>query len=182
MATALRELQPPYGTVAYDDGTVVLVDSIRHCLRVLNNDGSERCAIGGRGSRFDQFLRPKGMCRVGRNLVCVCDSGNRRLSFVDIHQEAVVKAFGGLVCPVDVTFIPSNGLLAVVDSGKTSLDFYDLEGELRQTVRHQCFSHPFQILSHPISGNLFITDSKDSDAVTHEFTVKVWSKELLLCL
>ena len=173
MATDLSLLQKPSGTVAFDDGTVVLVDLVQHCLRVMNEDGSERCKIGSRGSRFEQFLRPYGICKVGRDLVCVCDRGNRRLSFVDINRQAVVKAFGGLSYPADVTFISSRHLLAVADAKKKSLDFYDLEGELQQSVKIDLVSLRVRIHPHPVSGNLHVVDSGGKETIVFEVSIEV---------
>lgn len=171
MSREIDEFKEPFGTIALDDGTVVLVDSPQHCIRILNSDGSSRCRIGSKGSKFEQFFQPRGLCKLTRSTVCVCDSGNRRITFIDIDEEKVTQSFGGLQRPWDVEYLHEQELLVVVDLGFKGLHFFDCSGNLVNSEQHEFMMNPIRVHQNPITKHLHVMDKQGSSV--HEFTVMV---------
>ncbi len=74
----------PYGVTAAPDGTLYVIEYGSGQLKRVTADGQLLGAFGGAGAGDEQFAGPWGLAVDAQRRVYICDTGNRRMVFVQL--------------------------------------------------------------------------------------------------
>lgn len=113
-------------------GRLWVAETLRDRLAVIEPDGTRR-AIGARGARAGEFLRPAGIACAADGRVFVADTGNQRVQVLD-GAGAPLLAFGargrgvGGLCEPRGLALDARRVL-VADAGNARVACFTLEGE-----------------------------------------------------
>jgi len=117
----------PFGCIALENGTTVMVEQTLNRLRVVDGDGNEGF-LGGKGSAPGQFDNPHGIDRTGDlDQVVIADTGNAQIQILRLSTGKTVKILGGgkLKKPWDVASVPSDAILLAADVGLRAIAVFD---------------------------------------------------------
>jgi len=117
------------------EGTVVVTDTLGHCVYVFDKEGNGLRKIGGKGEKRGQFHSPYGVLFLNDNEILIADSENHRIQQLNIKTGNVVKTFGKrgtgkgeFQCPVDVCF-DSEGRIFVTEYSNNRIQVMSKAGE-----------------------------------------------------
>ena len=126
-----------YGVAFDPKGDVWMTDWLNNKLVKLSQDGQILQTIHHASGDSDRFIRPLAVSVSPDGLICICDSGNRR---VTVHDEegTYLYSFGfegpqQLAWPYDMAF-GSDGLAYVTDIGNNTVSVWSKEGTFKRVL------------------------------------------------
>ncbi|KAL9958731.1 hypothetical protein ACROYT_G035785 [Oculina patagonica] len=124
-----------HGIAVNTDGKMVVIDSNRHCVHVLDEKGNRLSKFGNKGSNSGQFKSPAGVAFLNDNEILVADQRKHRIQHINIQTGTVVKSFGKCGAgkdevkhPVDVC-LDDEGRIVVTDCDNHRIHVLSKEGE-----------------------------------------------------
>ena len=163
----LKDLNQPFGVTTNNSSDIIVVDSGKHRVFVIDSDGEE-IFFGKQGTKKGQFKKPCGVAADHVENIYVVDSNNHRIQKFSPEGKCITFV-GGLgngrlqfAHPIGICFNETNHLLYVCDQANnriqvlsTNLTFMrsfgtpgDGDGELNYP-KHIAFDQ---------SNNLYVTD------------------------
>ena len=128
------DLLLPGGFAVRPDGSIVVADTGRHEIVILDSAGAERARWGGRGTEPGRFNEPRGVA-ISADRIFVADLGNHRVQVFDGAggHLLTVGGFGAeegrFNRPVDVAAAP-DGRFFVADADNSRIQAFGADGRL----------------------------------------------------
>ena len=75
----ITDVSGPWGLALKNDGQLLVVEYMKHCVSIFSGEGKNRQSFSSRGSGPDQLEYPRGVALSATGNILVCDSGNSRI-------------------------------------------------------------------------------------------------------
>ena len=109
----ITELKGPRGVAVSDDGRVIVIENIRNCVTILDNEGKKVKSLGGKGGSGNaQFSTPRGVAITPDNFILVSDDHRIQKISMDGYRIASV---GNLSRPSGIAISPITGQVYIAE-------------------------------------------------------------------
>ena len=179
--TGEQKLNQPNGIAANEQGDVFVADTGNNRLVKLFNPGNDLAYISCVGENGDGpgcFDQPYDVALDSRNNLYVTDTGNHRVQIfsVDLNYErswgTKGKQPGRLFLPTAIGVTDKNfrwtyfkeEFVVVVDNGRTRIQQFDLNGNLKKEIKSRDFGFPESLLGYiaiDYYNNIYVTDKQN---------------------
>ncbi|MBI2931712.1 MAG: hypothetical protein HYY16_08675, partial [Planctomycetes bacterium] len=85
------QLAVPVSITVDKEGRVYVLDSLRHCITIFNEEGQPIGECGGQGRSPGWFYFPKSIARDAKGRFYVCDTALKRVQVFTIPVEELEK-------------------------------------------------------------------------------------------
>ncbi|VDL61295.1 unnamed protein product [Hymenolepis diminuta] len=124
-----NQFTTPTGITIDSGDRIYVVDSHVHSIKVFDNDGEYLFKFGVNGNEPGCLHLPTRVAFDGTNLLFVSDTGNNRIQVFDMEGQylwMLTSSLDALNEPKGLAILPSEDLIAVVDTGNYRIKAFSL--------------------------------------------------------